>query len=487
MTFTRNLLISIVIVSGLGGNLWASSLRTESADNIKSSDQTKTYTLPSATTTLTGRDTTDTLTNKSISGSTNTLTNISLTTSVTGTLPVANGGFGLTTLTANNVILGNGTSAPTFVAPGTSGNVLTSNGTTWSSSAGSSSASLNPQVSSTLAAHAAGIWQNSSTNGFSALSTSFDWNSVVYVPQLNSNSSSDLSAPRFIAVGTSDRSSRMTRFGGWTTVNSLGEASNSWNSVTYSPELYMILAVGTSGSTHKVMTSINGGSTWTGQTAAAANNWTGVTWSPDLSLFCAVSSGGTNRVMTSPDGVTWTSRSAAAANSWQAVTWSSEKLLFVAVSNDGTNRVMTSPDGTTWTSRSASSARGWDAIVWSPEKSLFVAVQNGLAGTSSGAAMTSPDGITWTDRTLVGNGTNWRGVSWSAELGLFAAVNRDGTDFNIATSPDGTTWTGYLFNSGTQWTGLSWGPQFGTFMSVGNSDGVDNSMNSLNVKKFIAP
>jgi hypothetical protein len=48
-------------------------------------------------------------------------------------LPVSNGGTGLTTLTANNVILGNGTSAPVFVAPSTSGNVLTSNGTTWSS------------------------------------------------------------------------------------------------------------------------------------------------------------------------------------------------------------------------------------------------------------------------------------------------------------------------------------------------------------------
>jgi len=52
---------------------------------------------------------------------------------LTGTLPVANGGTSLTTLTANNVILGNGSSAPTFVAPSSSGNVLTSNGSTWQS------------------------------------------------------------------------------------------------------------------------------------------------------------------------------------------------------------------------------------------------------------------------------------------------------------------------------------------------------------------
>ena len=49
--------------------------------------------------------------------------------------PVANGGTGATTLTANNVILGNGTSAPLFVAPSTTGNVLTSDGTTWTSQA----------------------------------------------------------------------------------------------------------------------------------------------------------------------------------------------------------------------------------------------------------------------------------------------------------------------------------------------------------------
>ena len=56
---------------------------------------------------------------------------------VAGTLTVANGGTGATSLTANNVILGNGTSAVQVVAPGTTGNVLTSDGTTWTSAAAS--------------------------------------------------------------------------------------------------------------------------------------------------------------------------------------------------------------------------------------------------------------------------------------------------------------------------------------------------------------
>ena len=51
----------------------------------------------------------------------------------TGTLGADQGGTGQTSLTANNVLLGNGTSGVQFVAPGTSGNVLTSNGTTWQS------------------------------------------------------------------------------------------------------------------------------------------------------------------------------------------------------------------------------------------------------------------------------------------------------------------------------------------------------------------
>jgi len=55
--------------------------------------------------------------------------------SLTGVVGVANGGTGASSLTANAVLLGNGTSAVQVVAPGTSGNILTSNGTTWVSSA----------------------------------------------------------------------------------------------------------------------------------------------------------------------------------------------------------------------------------------------------------------------------------------------------------------------------------------------------------------
>lgn len=57
-------------------------------------------------------------------------------------LAVADGGTGRSTLSANAVLLGNGTSGINTVAPSTSGNVLTSNGTTWTSAAPTAVAGL---------------------------------------------------------------------------------------------------------------------------------------------------------------------------------------------------------------------------------------------------------------------------------------------------------------------------------------------------------
>ena len=71
---------------------------------------------------------------------------------LSGTLAVASGGTGATDPTdarinlsaatrgANSVVLGNGTSAVQTVAPGDSGNVLTSNGTSWISGTGTAAA-----------------------------------------------------------------------------------------------------------------------------------------------------------------------------------------------------------------------------------------------------------------------------------------------------------------------------------------------------------
>ena len=87
-----------------------------------------------AVTGTTGLTGTTTVVNLTSTG-TATLTNLSVTgtTTLTNALTAANGGTGVATLPANNVLIGNGTSAVTGVAPGTAGNLLTSNGTSWTS------------------------------------------------------------------------------------------------------------------------------------------------------------------------------------------------------------------------------------------------------------------------------------------------------------------------------------------------------------------
>ena len=93
---------------------------------------------------IVGDTDTQILTGKTINKASNTLTgvagsgansDITSLSALSTALSVAQGGTGATTLTSNNVLLGNGTGALQVVAPSTSGNVLSSNGTTWVSGA----------------------------------------------------------------------------------------------------------------------------------------------------------------------------------------------------------------------------------------------------------------------------------------------------------------------------------------------------------------
>jgi hypothetical protein len=85
-------------------------------------------------------------------------------------------------------------------------------------------------------------------------------------------------------------------------------------------------------------------------------------------------------------------------------------------------------------------------VCWSPDLDLFV-----IVGSGTDDIATSPDGITWT-----GQGQYWSipggqgtAVVWSSSLALFVAVGTtyDGSE-SIYTSPDGATWT----PRGNPWT-----------------------------------
>ena len=109
-----------------------------------------------------------------------TITGGSVNATITGTLNASNiasgavgaayGGTGVANLTAGYVVTGNNTSSVILIAPGTSGNVLTSNGTAWYSNASSGGGSTGIGNSSILALNVnitANATINAGVNGFS--------------------------------------------------------------------------------------------------------------------------------------------------------------------------------------------------------------------------------------------------------------------------------------------------------------------------------
>jgi hypothetical protein len=122
VTITGGTINSVTETSGTYANANITSVAVTFPNNFLANSST---TLGNATLTLGG--TTSTVGNL-------TLTNTTIS-SVSTPITAAQGGTGLSTLTANSVVLGNATSSVIFVAPGTTGNVLTSDGTTWTSSA----------------------------------------------------------------------------------------------------------------------------------------------------------------------------------------------------------------------------------------------------------------------------------------------------------------------------------------------------------------
>jgi hypothetical protein len=201
-----------------------------------------------------------------------------------------------------------------------------------------------------------------------------------------------------------------------------------WNSVTWSPELALFVAVGQNYNNDpgtEVMTSSDG-VTWTARTASSDNRWDSVVWSPELGIFTAVGNG--NAVMNSSNGIDWTETHAGGSD-WTSVAWSSSLHLFVAVSEAITDiTVMTSRDGVDWSTQAGLPTRYvWNSIAWSPELGIFSAVG------SNNVFMTSSDGLAWTSVAPPSNKV-WSSIAWSPQLGMFAAVANSAVDKNAATS-----------------------------------------------------
>jgi hypothetical protein len=117
-----------------------------------------------------------------------------------GTLNAANGGTGRTSLTANNVLIGNGTSAVNFVAPGSNGHVLLSNGNAWSSGFPTKLST----ASGSAPSYSARAWVNFNGTGTVAIRESGNVSSITDngVGQYTINFTTIMSDVNYAMVGT---------------------------------------------------------------------------------------------------------------------------------------------------------------------------------------------------------------------------------------------------------------------------------------------
>lgn len=321
---------------------------------------------------------------------------------------------------------------------------------------------------------------SSATLNFSGMDNGF-W-SGVYGPIVDSVSANITPAP-FIATGY--------------------PADQQWEAVTYGAGKFV--AVASSGSGNRVMTSTNG-NYWTSRTSASDSNWQGITYADNQ--FVAV---GSNAVMTSPDGITWTSRTAPNGE-WQAITNCGG--LYVATATWGSNYIMSSPDGIDWTVRTPSTAWSHDAVACSAEVPRFVSVSMFGRGWSSANGTTlwstqnpgaivdirtvafgngrfswleystnagnrygaySTNGVNWTN-TASAPANQWKYITYGGNK--FIAVAEGGVNSRSAYSTDGANWTLGSGVPNNSWQGVAYGA--GKYVAVANSGTGNRVMTSTN-------
>ena len=233
------------------------------------------------------------------------------------------------------------------------------------------------------------------------------------------------------------------------------------NSICWSPELRIFVAVASSWQPTRIMTSING-TIWIPRTTPVNLIMMGVCWSSELLIFVAVSYN-TNIVLTSINGTTWIQTTAHTGN-WTGICWSPQLGLFVAVAPDGVNNIMTSTDGINWLLGTIQDTswltNDWFArICWSAELGMFA-----IVNTANAAVLTSTNGINWTVRTI-DNLSVWGGldICWSKELGIFVAV---GLENKGIISNNGINWRVTEINLGYDVTrAVVWSPQLKIFIA----------------------
>lgn len=179
--------------------------------------------------------------------------------SVTSPITPSQGGTGQTSLTANNVILGNGTNNVQFVAPGASGNVLVSNGTSWVSNA--SAAQVYPGAG--IANSTGTAWGTSYTTTGTGTTVALSTSPVLVTPNIGTPTFANLTSATSLPLTTGVTGVLSVSNGG------TGSSSLTSNNVLLGngTSAVQIVAPGTTGN---VLTS--NGTTWTSSASAGGTS-----------------------------------------------------------------------------------------------------------------------------------------------------------------------------------------------------------------------
>lgn len=297
---------------------------------------------------------------------------------LSGTLAVANGGTGLT-------------------SPGTSGNILVSNGTGFTSTAptpGMPIGALSYFSSSTIPDSSwkfcdGTVYTKTSLTALAAAIGNIPnyWSAgPVEYALIASQSGLDNVDFRIGASSTHYFVHRLTQYcgsygkSGWTSTNGVtwsgADTPTQWcNDLSYGGSLWLFVGYTSAGvGTDAVYTSADNGQNWT-------QRLTGTYYSARYCNDKYIAVGHAGALQTSTNGTTWTARTSNTTSSIISIAYGNGTYVYVGAGG----ALGTSTDGITWTARTSGTSSDLNNLVYANNK--FIA--------TGGQSSTSTDGITW--------------------------------------------------------------------------------------------
>ena len=248
-----------------------------------------------------------------------------------------------------------------------------------------------------------------------------------------------------------------------------GTTEPRWTSVAYGKEMYVAIAQQHSKKGNMVMTSPDA-ETWTivdtGTDDAGNNiNWYSVNFgggANGLFMACGQACGGCfEDIMTSPDGAVWTKQDINMANGGSPRSMVYAFGVYIVV---GDKFAATSTDGITYTQQlkhqTSDISLSRDGIANTALEVFLDVAYDGSSlviavGQGGEKFISSVDGITWNGIAGTEFGPWYEAITYGN--GLWVAVGRGGGADDIATSPDGVTWTIQSYPVVSSWYGVAWG------------------------------